>query len=110
MSASPDQAYQIVARGPRAEAEAAAVAIDTNALLEGATYSILEEDEDKVIITVSEGRLPSRREGGELLLCMGLVWLDLAEHGSGGVMRAGCPGNGRKDSFIRFFISLRLDV
>jgi ribosomal protein L11 methyltransferase len=43
----PDSALQIVARGPRKEAEAAAVAIDTDALLEGATYSILEEDEDR---------------------------------------------------------------
>ena len=38
---------QIVARGPRAEAEAAAEAIDADARLEGATYSILEEDEDR---------------------------------------------------------------
>ncbi len=37
---------QIIARGPRAVAEAAAEAIDADALLEGATYSILEEDED----------------------------------------------------------------
>lgn len=42
-----DTAVQIVARGPRAEAEAAAAAIDADALLEGATYSILEEDEDR---------------------------------------------------------------
>ena len=39
-------AVQIVARGPRAEAEAAAEAIDADLELEGATYSILEEDED----------------------------------------------------------------
>ena len=38
---------QIVARGPRAEAETAADAIDNHPGLEGATYSILEEDEDK---------------------------------------------------------------
>ena len=37
---------QIIALGPRAEAEAAAEAIDSNIDLEGATYSILEEDED----------------------------------------------------------------
>jgi len=42
-----DQAFQIVARGPRAEAEAAAALIDADPLLEGATYSILEEDEDR---------------------------------------------------------------
>jgi ribosomal protein L11 methyltransferase len=41
------QALQIIARGPRAHAEAAAEAIDADPLLEGATYSILEEDEDK---------------------------------------------------------------
>lgn len=42
-----DNAVQIIARGPRADAEAAAAAIDADTLLEGATYSILEEDEDK---------------------------------------------------------------
>ncbi len=42
-----EQAFQIVARGPRAAAEAAAEDIDRDILLEGATYSILEEDEDK---------------------------------------------------------------
>jgi len=41
------QALQIVARGPRVQAEAAAAAIDADILLEGATYSILEEDEDR---------------------------------------------------------------
>jgi ribosomal protein L11 methyltransferase len=40
-------AVQIVARGPRADAEAAADAIDADPTLEGATYSILEEDEDR---------------------------------------------------------------
>jgi len=38
-------AVQIIARGPRAEAEAAAQAIDADLELEGAAYSILEEDE-----------------------------------------------------------------
>jgi ribosomal protein L11 methyltransferase len=42
-----DQALQIVARGPRADAEAAARAIDADVGLEAATYSILEEDEAK---------------------------------------------------------------
>jgi ribosomal protein L11 methyltransferase len=42
-----DQAFQIIARGLRAEAEAAAARIDADPLLEGATYSILEEDEDR---------------------------------------------------------------
>jgi ribosomal protein L11 methyltransferase len=40
---------QIVARGPRAEAEAAARAVDEDPRLEGATYSILEEDEDHAV-------------------------------------------------------------
>jgi ribosomal protein L11 methyltransferase len=44
-----DQAIQIIARGPRGVAEAAALAIDADTLLEGATYSILEEDEDRNI-------------------------------------------------------------
>jgi ribosomal protein L11 methyltransferase len=42
-----NQALQIIAHGPRADAEAAAAAIDADPLLEGATYSILEEDEDR---------------------------------------------------------------
>jgi ribosomal protein L11 methyltransferase len=46
MSPLPD-AVQIIARGPRADAEAAARAIDADPLLEAATYSILEEDEDR---------------------------------------------------------------
>jgi ribosomal protein L11 methyltransferase len=41
----PDVNLQIIARGPRAEAEAAALAIDADPLLEASTYSILEEDE-----------------------------------------------------------------
>ena len=42
-----DNPIQIIARGPRAEAEAAALAIDADPVLEAATYSILEEDEDR---------------------------------------------------------------
>ena len=41
------KAVQIIARGPRADAEAAAQAVDADPALEGATYSILEEDEDR---------------------------------------------------------------
>jgi ribosomal protein L11 methyltransferase len=41
-----DTAVQIIARGPRKIAEAAALAVDAEVMLEGATYSILEEDED----------------------------------------------------------------
>ena len=44
-----DDAVQIIARGPRIAAETAAEAMDVNPLLEGATYSILEEDEDRGI-------------------------------------------------------------
>jgi ribosomal protein L11 methyltransferase len=40
------QPVQIVARGPRAIAEAAAAAMEADPALEGATYSIIEEDED----------------------------------------------------------------
>jgi ribosomal protein L11 methyltransferase len=39
-------AVQTVAKGPRAEAEAAALAIDADPATETLTYSILEEDED----------------------------------------------------------------
>ncbi|MGC1302049.1 MAG: 50S ribosomal protein L11 methyltransferase [Caulobacteraceae bacterium] len=42
-----DDPVQIIARGPRGAAEAAARAVDADLLLEGATYSILEEDEDR---------------------------------------------------------------
>ena len=38
---------QIIARGPRQTAEACALVIDADIRLESATYSILEEDEDK---------------------------------------------------------------
>ncbi len=41
-----DDPVQIIARGPRAVAEAAARALDADTALESATYSILEEDED----------------------------------------------------------------
>src|ERR1700754_1835320 len=41
-----EEAFQIIARGPRALAEAAAAAIDADPATESLTYSILEEDED----------------------------------------------------------------
>ena len=44
-----ESAVQIIARGARNAAESAAEAVDADVLLEGATYSILEEDEDKQI-------------------------------------------------------------
>ena len=42
-----DEPVQIIARGVRAVAEAAATAMDRDPGLEGVTYSIIEEDEDK---------------------------------------------------------------
>jgi len=42
-----EEAVQIIARGPRAEAEAAAEALEAHPLTEAVTFSILEEDEDK---------------------------------------------------------------
>ncbi|NBB53352.1 methyltransferase [Rhizobium sp. CRIBSB] len=44
-----ESAVQIIARGLREVAETAAAALDADPLLEGATYSILEEDEDRGI-------------------------------------------------------------
>jgi len=44
-----DANLQITARGPRAEAEAAAAQIDADPVLEAAAYSILEEDEARGI-------------------------------------------------------------
>ena len=41
-----EDAVQIIARGPRAAAESAAATLDADLVLAGATYSILEEDED----------------------------------------------------------------
>lgn len=41
-----DEAVQIIARGPRAVAEAAAAALEAEPATEALTYSILEEDED----------------------------------------------------------------
>ncbi len=47
MSDMSHKAMQIIARGSRAACEAAAADIDSDVMLEGATYSILEEDEDR---------------------------------------------------------------
>lgn len=41
------EAVQIIARGPRADAEAAAAALEAEPATEALTFSILEEDEDK---------------------------------------------------------------
>ena len=42
-----EQAFQIIARGPRADAEAAADALEAQPATEALTFSILEEDEDR---------------------------------------------------------------
>jgi ribosomal protein L11 methyltransferase len=44
-----EDAVQIIARGPRAKAEAAAAGLEADSRLEGITYSIIEEDEDRGI-------------------------------------------------------------
>lgn len=44
-----DAPLQIIARGPRAQAETAAAAMDRDPALECVTYSIIEEDEDRGI-------------------------------------------------------------
>jgi ribosomal protein L11 methyltransferase len=41
-----EEAFQIIARGPRADAEAAAAALEGEPATEALTFSILEEDED----------------------------------------------------------------
>ncbi len=57
---------QIIARGPRAAAEAAAEDIDSDVLLEGATYSILEEDEDREIWRIDA--FPTSQDEVDILL------------------------------------------
>ena len=70
-----ESAVQIIARGARKAAEAAAAAIDADPMLEGATYSILEEDEDKGVWRIdafptstdeADGIAARLREQGEL--------------------------------------------
>lgn len=58
-------AVQIIAHGPRAVAEAAAAAIDADVALEGATYSILEEDEDRGVWRIDA--FPTSDEEAEAL-------------------------------------------
>lgn len=60
-----DDAVQIIARGPRAAAEAAAATVDSDPLLEGATYSILEEDEDHDVWRIDA--FPTTREEADAL-------------------------------------------
>ncbi|MBO9708934.1 MAG: 50S ribosomal protein L11 methyltransferase [Caulobacter sp.] len=62
---------QIVARGARADAEAAADAIDNHPGLEGATYSILEEDEDKGVWRIDAFPTTEDEDAGLLELLAG---------------------------------------
>ncbi|MDO1558208.1 50S ribosomal protein L11 methyltransferase [Brevundimonas sp. 2R-24] len=55
-----ESAVQIIARGPRAAAEAGAARLDADPALEGATYSILEEDEDRGVWRIDA--FPTSRE------------------------------------------------
>ena len=60
-----DDAVQIIARGPRAAAEAAAASLDADLLFEGTTYSILEEDEDHDVWRIDA--FPTTREEADAL-------------------------------------------
>ena len=62
---------QIVARGARADAEAAADAIDNHPGLEGATYSILEEDEDKGLWRIDAFPTNDEEDAGLLAVLAG---------------------------------------
>jgi len=60
-----DDPLQIIARGPRAAAEAAAREIDEDPATESATYSILEEDEDHDVWRIDA--FPTTSEEAEAL-------------------------------------------
>ncbi|MCA3740014.1 50S ribosomal protein L11 methyltransferase [Phenylobacterium sp.] len=60
-----DDAVQIIARGPRAAAEAAAAVLDADPVLEAATYSILEEDEDHDVWRIDA--FPTKTEEADAL-------------------------------------------
>ena len=60
-----DQAVQIISRGPRATAEAAADALDADPATEALTYSILEEDEDRDVWRIDA--FPTTQEEAEAL-------------------------------------------
>ena len=66
-----DKAVQIIARGPRAITEAAAAAIDADPLLEAATYSILEEDEDHGIWRIDAFPTTDEEDSGLLEVLAG---------------------------------------
>ena len=63
-----DANLQITARGPRAEAEAAAAAIDADPVLEAIAYAILEEDEARGLWRIDS--YPTTDEEAEALLSL----------------------------------------
>lgn len=65
-----ESAVQIISRGRRSIAEAAAESIDADVALEGATYSILEEDEDKGVWRI-DAYPTSRDEAARLVQVLG---------------------------------------
>ena len=73
-----EDAVQIVARGPRADAEAAAAAIDADAPLEGATYSILEEDEDRGVWRIDAYPTSAAEADGFRALLSGFAALEVS--------------------------------
>ena len=72
-----DKAEQIIARGPRASAEAAARAIDADPVLEAATYSILEEDEDRDVWRIDAFPTTAAEADGLVRLLHGFAGLKL---------------------------------
>ena len=89
-----DEAVQIIARGPRGQAEAAAEALEAEPATEALTFSILEEDEDRDLwridafpvrpeeqaaIAVVLGRFPDLRVTTEVLA--DADWLAMALSG-----------------------------
>ena len=73
-----DKAEQIIARGPRLTAEAAARAIDADPLLEAATYSILEEDEDRDVWRIDAFPTTMAQADGLTSLLQGYAGLKVA--------------------------------
>ncbi|MDE2356606.1 MAG: 50S ribosomal protein L11 methyltransferase [Alphaproteobacteria bacterium] len=60
-----DPAQQIIARGPRAEAEAAAADLERDPILESLTFSIIEEDEARAVWRIDA--FPTTREETDAL-------------------------------------------
>jgi len=72
-----ESAVQIISRGSRAAAEAAAESIDADIALEGATYSILEEDEDNGVWRI-DAYPTSRMEADHIVGVLGGFELETA--------------------------------